>query len=181
MKTLQKGSNTRFSPSAFLLINALSKVFKSNVSHDLTNDLSLLAPPRQVQVAQSNRKLIIDDKNARGYIATMTKQFREQTAMKKHPHPTYSPDFASSNFYAFGHVKYLFVGQEFPDEPTHVGAGNAVLPRLDGETSSMYQRRWRMGRISYVFMSKQLHDMRPFLNCSPRPIYPVFPLFCKIR
>jgi hypothetical protein len=32
------------------------------------------------------------------------------------PHPSYSPDRAPSNFWLFGHVKTLFVGQTF-DEP----------------------------------------------------------------
>jgi hypothetical protein len=37
-------------------------------------------------------------------VATVTQQFLEQNAMKRAPHPVYSPDLASSDFYLFGDV-----------------------------------------------------------------------------
>jgi hypothetical protein len=49
-----------------------------------------------VQARRSNCKLIIHADNSQTRVATMTQQFLEQNAMKRAPHPAYSPDLAPS-------------------------------------------------------------------------------------
>jgi hypothetical protein len=62
-------------------------------------------------VRESHWKLIIHADHARPSLATMTQQFLEQNAMKRAPHPAYSPDLGASDFYFFGEVKHLLAGQ----------------------------------------------------------------------
>jgi hypothetical protein len=45
----------------------------------------------------------------------MTEEFLEHNAIKRAPHPAYSPDLAPSDFSLFDYVKQLLAGQEFLD------------------------------------------------------------------
>jgi hypothetical protein len=61
----------------------------------------------------------------------MTQRFLEQNAMKRAPHPAYSPDLAPSDFHLFGYIKQLFAGQEFSDGEALLGAINAILGGIE--------------------------------------------------
>jgi hypothetical protein len=116
-----------WNPSGFHLINVLLNGCKFNASHYETDILGPVVDWRTVQARESNRKLIIHPDNARLHVATMTQQFLEQNAMKKAPHPAYSPDLAPLDFCLFGNVKKLLAGQEFSDGEALLGAINEIL------------------------------------------------------
>jgi hypothetical protein len=61
----------------------------------------------------------------------MTQQFLEQNAMKRAPHPAYSPNLAPSDFYLFACVKQLLAVQEFPDGEALLAAINAILRGIE--------------------------------------------------
>jgi histone-lysine N-methyltransferase SETMAR len=69
-----------------------------------------------------NRKLIVHADNARRHTAKVALDAMEGNAMKRAPHPPYSPDLAPSEFYLFGHVKQLLRGYEFADRETFLHA-----------------------------------------------------------
>jgi transposase len=54
--------------------------------------------------------------NYRVHFSRATEQFITENHIGRVPHPLYSPDFAPSDFWLFGHVKTSLVGQTF-DEP----------------------------------------------------------------
>jgi hypothetical protein len=53
----------------------------------------------------------------------------QQHAMRRAPHPPYSPDLVPSNFYLFGYIKQLLSGCEFADRDSHL---QGVRDNLDG-------------------------------------------------
>jgi histone-lysine N-methyltransferase SETMAR len=57
--------------------------------------------------------------NCRVYFSKATQQFVTENRIGLVPHPPYSPDLAPSDFWLFGHMKTLLVGQTFdePDQP----------------------------------------------------------------
>jgi hypothetical protein len=57
----------------------------------------------------------------------VTQKFLEQNAMKRAPHPAYSPDIAPSDFSLFGYATHLLAGQEFSDGEALLGASSAIL------------------------------------------------------
>lgn len=131
-----------WNPNGFHLINVLSSGCKFNASHYVTNVLGPLTDWRAVQAGGSRRKLIIHADNARPHVATVTQQFLEHNAMKRAPHPAYSPDLAPSDFYLFGYVKQLLAGQEFPDGEALVGAINAILEGIEKVTLQRVFLEW---------------------------------------
>jgi hypothetical protein len=113
--------------SGLYLINVLSNGCTFNASHYVTNILDPLADWCTVLARGSNRKLIIHADDLQPHLATMTPRFLEQNAMKRTPHPAYSPDFAPSDFHLFGYVKHLIAGQEFSDGEALLGAINTIF------------------------------------------------------
>jgi hypothetical protein len=61
----------------------------------------------------------------------MTQQFLDHNAMKRAPHPAYSPGLALSDFYFFGYITQLLAGQEFPDEEALRRAIEAILGGIE--------------------------------------------------
>jgi hypothetical protein len=51
----------------------------------------------------------------------------ERNAMERAPHPPYSPDLATSDFYLFGHVKQRLRGYESADQEVLLYATEDVL------------------------------------------------------
>jgi hypothetical protein len=54
----------------------------------------------------------------------------EQNAMKRAPHPPYSPNLAPSDFYLFGHVKHCLSGSAFADADSFLQAVSDILAVL---------------------------------------------------
>jgi hypothetical protein len=55
----------------------------------------------------------------------------ERNAMIGAPHPSYSPDLASSDFYLFGHGKQILRGSEFADREALLHAIGNILGGID--------------------------------------------------
>jgi hypothetical protein len=72
----------------------------------------------------------------------MTQQFLEQNAMKRAPHPAYSPYLAPSDFYLFGYVKCLLAGQEFPDGEALLRGMNAIFGGIEKVTLENVFLEW---------------------------------------
>jgi hypothetical protein len=54
--------------------------------------------------------------------------------MKMAPHPAYSPDLASSDFYLFGSVKQLLSGCQFADQHSLLQAVSDILVTIEKVT-----------------------------------------------
>jgi histone-lysine N-methyltransferase SETMAR len=128
--------------SGFHLINVLSKGFKFNATHYVTNILSSLADWRKVQAGGSTRRLIVHADNARPHSAQIMEQLLKQNRMKRAPHPVYSPNLAPSDFYLFGHVKQLLAGHEFPDAEALLEAVRAILGGIEKVTLERVFLAW---------------------------------------
>jgi hypothetical protein len=72
----------------------------------------------------------------------MTQPFLERNAMKRAPHPAYSPDLAPSDFYLFGYVKQFVARQEFPDGEALLAAHNAILGGVEKVTLESVFLEW---------------------------------------
>jgi histone-lysine N-methyltransferase SETMAR len=111
------------------LINILPKGF--NASYYVTQILGHLSKWRRTQVGRTSRKLIMHAGNASLHTAKMTSQFLEQNSMQRAPHPAYSPDLASSDFYLFDYVKQLMSGCQFADQDSLLQAVSDILVAIE--------------------------------------------------
>jgi hypothetical protein len=87
-------------------------------------------------------KLIVCADNARPHITSVAERFLDQNAMKGVFHPPDSPDFASSDFSLFSHVKQLLAGREFPDGEARVEVVNVILTDIEKVTSGKVFLEW---------------------------------------
>jgi hypothetical protein len=122
---------TVWNPNGFHIINGLSKGIKFNADHSITDVLILLAEWLKTQVGRTDRKLIVHADNACRYTAKMSLDFLEQNRMSKVLHPPYSPDLVLFDFYLFGHIQQLLVGQEFPDRVALLDADPDILSGIE--------------------------------------------------
>jgi hypothetical protein len=74
--------------------------------------------------------------DARPHIAKVMLDSMERNAMKRAPHPSYSLDLTSSDFYLFSHVKKLLRGYEFADR-------EALLHAIEDILSDIEKRYWK--------------------------------------
>jgi hypothetical protein len=74
----------------------------------------------------------------------------EQNAMKRAPHPPYSPDLAPSDFYLFGYVKHPLSGSAFADADSLLQAVSDILECIEKVTLKGVFRNWmeRLRRCS---------------------------------
>jgi hypothetical protein len=54
--------------------------------------------------------------------------------MRRVPHPPYSPDLASSDFYFFGYIKQLLLGCEFTDRDSLLQGIRDILEGIEKAT-----------------------------------------------
>jgi hypothetical protein len=78
--------------------------------------------------------------NAPAHNSRMTGNFFEHNPLKRFPHPPYSLDISSSDFYHFRKVKGALVGQEIPDE---ISLLDTVTEILNGISTDELQRTFR--------------------------------------
>jgi histone-lysine N-methyltransferase SETMAR len=117
--------------SGFHVINVPPKKFTYNVSFYVTQILVPLSDWRKTQVGRPKRKLLVHSNEARPHTATVTLQFMQQHAMKRAPHPPYSPDLVPSNFYFFGYIKQLLSGCEFGDRDSLLQGVKVILGGIE--------------------------------------------------
>jgi hypothetical protein len=116
-----------WNPSCFHLVKLLPKGLRSDASSYVTQILDPLSVWCGMQIGRTNRKLIVHADNARPHTVKVTLNFMERNAMKRAPHPSYSPDLVPLDFYLFGHVKQLLRGHEFADRQALLHATEDIL------------------------------------------------------
>jgi histone-lysine N-methyltransferase SETMAR len=107
----------------------------------------------------------VNTDNARRHTAKVTFDFMERNAMKRAPHPPYSPDLAPSGFYLFGHVQQFLRGDECADREACLHPMEDILRGMTKVMSEDVFVGWRE-RISqygsaageYVEQIKFLHE-----------------------
>jgi hypothetical protein len=92
------------------LVSLLPKGQKWTSQYYINHILPEICAPGDVR---DRRKLVVHAGNARPHVAKKIKQYLEDNNLKNAPHAPYSPDFAPSDFFLFGHVKRLPQGTGF--------------------------------------------------------------------
>jgi histone-lysine N-methyltransferase SETMAR len=126
----------------FHVINVQPKGFKLNASFPVIQILVLISDWCRTQVGRTNRKLWVHADNARPHTATVTPQFMQQNAMRRAPHPPYSPDLIPSNFYLFDYIKQLLSGCEFADQDSLLQGVRDILRGIEKGTLEGVFRNW---------------------------------------
>jgi hypothetical protein len=70
----------------------------------------------------------------------MTQDFFRHNPLKRFPHLPYSPDISASDFYLFGKVKSVLIGQGIPNE---IDLLEAITEMLNGISAAELQRVFR--------------------------------------
>jgi transposase len=104
-------TNYCMDPLGFPLIATLPKWRTFNAEYYRDNILAALT---QFQPEGYGRKLVVHAENARVHTAQKRRTFCEENGLRLTPHPPYSPDLASSDFFLFGYVKERLKGMVFP-------------------------------------------------------------------
>jgi hypothetical protein len=78
--------------------------FKFNATYDVTQIFYPLSDWRRTQFERTNRKLAVHADSAQRHTAKMILRFTKPDAMKRDPHPPYSPYLTSFGFYLFGRI-----------------------------------------------------------------------------
>jgi histone-lysine N-methyltransferase SETMAR len=99
----------------FHLIDALPKGQKCNASYYIDMILQLLFENRSTAPGMS---LLIHARNAWSHTIRKILKFCRENRLGMAPHPPYSPDLASSDFFLFEHVKHAIERAGFPSEET---------------------------------------------------------------
>jgi hypothetical protein len=58
----------------------------------------------------------------------------QQNAMRRDPHPPYSPDLAPSDFYLFDYIKQLLLGCEFTDRDSLLQGVREIVGGIEKAT-----------------------------------------------
>jgi hypothetical protein len=99
-----------WNPLRFPLIVALPKgrISKGEYYRD-----SILAALTQLQPEDDGRKFVVHADNAKAHITQKYRTFCEENGLRIAPHPSYSPDLTSSDFFLFGYAKERLKGMVF--------------------------------------------------------------------
>jgi transposase len=82
----------------------------------------------------------------------------EENGLGLAPHPPYSPDLASSDFFLFGYVKERLKRMVFPSYEELLDAIGEVVTGIESETLTAVSEHW-MERLEWV--SKNIGDYYP--------------------
>jgi hypothetical protein len=80
--------------------------------------------------------------NASARDARVTEHFFEHNPLKRLPPPSYSPYSSLSDFYLFGNVKNVLIGQEIPDEIGLFERVTEILGGISGNELQAVFRNW---------------------------------------
>jgi hypothetical protein len=75
---------------------------------------NILAALTQFQPEDEGRKLVVHGDDARAHTTQKCRTFCEENGLRLAPHPPYSPDLASADFFLFGYVQERLKGMLFP-------------------------------------------------------------------
>jgi histone-lysine N-methyltransferase SETMAR len=103
-----------WSPLGFPILGALGKrkTFTSYYFCETIAPKFVECAPMGSRQARGERLTIHMD-NPSPHRSKQTTEFLSSLPVISAPHPPYSPDLAPSDFYLFGKVKHLFMGQKF--------------------------------------------------------------------
>jgi hypothetical protein len=107
-----------WNPIGFHVLKTLPKGREFNVQY-YTNDIGVAISDWRKQTGETRpNKLWVHSDNARPHTAKMSRDYIGLNRMKQAPHPPYSPDLASSDFFLFGSIKGKLMGYrtETPSE-----------------------------------------------------------------
>jgi hypothetical protein len=144
-----------WNPLKFPLIVALPKGRTFHTEHYHDNVLVALT---QRQPEDDGRKLAVHADNKRADIVQKCRTFCEENGLRLAPHPPYSPDLASSDFFLFGYVKERLKGIVFPSYEELLGAIGEVVTGIESEILTAVFDHW-MERLRW--MSKNNVDYSP--------------------
>jgi hypothetical protein len=139
----------------FPLIVALPKGRTLNAEYYRENIFAALT---QLQPEDDGRKLVVHADNARAHTAQKCRTFRQENALRLAPHPPYSSDLASSDFFLFGYVNERLKGTVFPSCEESCDAIGEVVTGIESETLAAVFEHW-MERLEWV--SKNNGDYYP--------------------
>jgi hypothetical protein len=89
---------------------------KLNAGYCIADILEPLSQWRLIEAAGNERKLLVHADNGRPHTAKLSIQYFNENQMKSAPHPPYSSDLASSDFYLFGYIKRCLASLSFEDQ-----------------------------------------------------------------
>jgi histone-lysine N-methyltransferase SETMAR len=87
--------------------------------------------------------LIVHADNAKPHTAKSTIEYLQANAMKKAPHPPYSPDLAPSDFYLFGYVKGQLNGCSFTSGDELLSAIESFFDQIEKSILIAVFREWK--------------------------------------
>jgi hypothetical protein len=76
--------------------------------------------------------------------AAALRQFIEENAMARTPHPRYEPDLASSDFYLFGYMTHCLTVQSFGAADELFSASEVISTGIEKSTlDAVFSNGWR--------------------------------------
>ena len=116
-----------WNPHGFLLVKILPKSAKFNEDYFINEILEPINELTKNMRVKSEQKLILHYDNARPHTSQKVFDYLRSHNIEKAPHPPFSPDIAPSDFFLFGHVKFLLTGKSFRTEEDLFVAINEIL------------------------------------------------------
>jgi hypothetical protein len=147
--------NIAWNPLGFPLIVALPKVHTFNTEYYRDNILAALT---RLRPEDDGRKFVVHADNARTHTAQKHRTFCEENGLRLAPHPPYSLDLASPDFFLFGYVKESVRGMMSPSYEELLDAIGEVVTDIKSETLTAFFGHW-MDRLEWV--SKNNGDYYP--------------------
>jgi histone-lysine N-methyltransferase SETMAR len=135
-----------WNPFGFHFLKALPKGMSINAGYYHDNILTELLPLRPQAYG---RQLLLHADNARAHIARKCQAFYTENRLRPAVHPPYSPDLAPSDFFLFGHLKYLLQGAIFASCDQLFAASHEIVAGIPQETLQGVFQHW-MERLEWV-------------------------------
>jgi histone-lysine N-methyltransferase SETMAR len=125
----------------FHLVDALPRSQKFNTNYYSDR---ILQPLLENHSTGRGPGLIIHADNARPHTAPKAFKFCWENRLEIAPHPPYSPNLvpSASDFFLFGHAKYVLEGAEFLSEEILLAAIQRILSDLTGDTLRAFFAKW---------------------------------------
>jgi transposase len=134
-----------WNPTGFYPIVALPKRMKFNPNYYISRILDPLSEWRRNQVGGSDWRLHVRAGNGRPHTAKNVTEFLTGNGMKRAPHPPYSLDMASRDFYLFGHIKGRLVGALFEEPDQLLQAIGVIFQSIE---------KARLARVFWEWMDR---------------------------
>jgi hypothetical protein len=131
-----------WSPSGLHVVNCSPTGCKFNAHGYTTRIFNEVADWRRRSGGTRPPELWVRADNARPHTAKVAIDYIVHNAMKRAPHPPYSPDLAPSDFFLFGHVKRKLMGYHAEAAAELFLRVGAILAEIPRETLSAVFHRW---------------------------------------